>query len=81
MTQLALEPPITAFDFAAFDRYVMGTYARFPIALDRGEGCRVWDTDGREYLDFVAGIATCSKFIPAIISDRELRIRVRQNHS
>ncbi len=60
MTQLALEPPITAFDFAAFDRYVMGTYARFPIALDRGEGCRVWDTDGKEYLDFVAGIATCT---------------------
>lgn len=39
---------------------VMNTYGRFPIALERGEGCRVWDTDGREYLDFVAGIATCT---------------------
>jgi len=38
----------------------MTTYGRFPIALDRGEGCRVWDTDGSEYLDFVAGIATCT---------------------
>ncbi len=38
----------------------MNTYGRFPIALERGEGCRVWDTDGREYLDFVAGIATCT---------------------
>ncbi len=38
----------------------MGTYGRFPIALERGEGCRVWDTEGREYLDFVAGIATCT---------------------
>ncbi|PSB24303.1 aspartate aminotransferase family protein [Stenomitos frigidus ULC18] len=38
----------------------MTTYARYPIALERGTGCRVWDTDGREYLDFVAGIATCT---------------------
>ena len=38
----------------------MTTYGRFPIALERGDGCRVWDTDGREYLDFVAGIATCT---------------------
>ncbi|MBE9042459.1 aspartate aminotransferase family protein [Oscillatoriales cyanobacterium LEGE 11467] len=38
----------------------MGTYGRFPIALAKGDGCRVWDTDGREYLDFVAGIATCT---------------------
>lgn len=45
---------------ADFDRYVMATYARYPITLERGEGCRVWDTDGREYLDFVAGIATCT---------------------
>lgn len=43
-----------------FDAYVMTTYARFPITLERGEGSRVWDTDGREYLDFVAGIATCT---------------------
>ena len=38
----------------------MGTYGRFPIALERGQGCRVWDTDGESYLDFVAGIATCT---------------------
>ncbi|MBW4623276.1 MAG: aspartate aminotransferase family protein [Cyanosarcina radialis HA8281-LM2] len=38
----------------------MQTYGRFPLALERGEGCRVWDTQGREYLDFVAGIATCT---------------------
>lgn len=43
-----------------FDNCVMATYARFPIALERGEGCRVWGTEGREYLDFVAGIATCT---------------------
>lgn len=44
----------------SFDSYVMTTYGRFPIALERGQGCRVWDTEGREYLDFVAGIATCT---------------------
>ncbi len=39
---------------------VMNTYGRFPLALERGEGCRVWDTGGNSYLDFVAGIATCT---------------------
>ena len=48
------------FSVDAFDQSVMKTYGRFPIALDRGAGCRVWDTEGREYLDFVAGIATCT---------------------
>jgi len=43
-----------------FDRYVMDTYARFPIELEKGSGCKVWDSNGKEYLDFVAGIATCT---------------------
>lgn len=38
----------------------MATYGRFPIALTGGEGCRVWDSEGHSYLDFVAGIATCT---------------------
>ena len=38
-------------------RYVANTYARFPVALVRGKGARVWDADGKEYLEFVAGIA------------------------
>ncbi|QFS42973.1 aspartate aminotransferase family protein [Nostoc sphaeroides] len=48
------------FDTDSFNEAVMSTYGRFPLALDRGAGCRVWDTQGREYLDFVAGIATCT---------------------
>ena len=48
------------FDRDRFDRNVMKTYGRFPIAIAKGEGCRLWDTDGKEYLDFVAGIATCT---------------------
>lgn len=35
-------------------RYLFPTYVRAPIAIVRGEGCRVWDADGREYLDFFA---------------------------
>jgi acetylornithine/N-succinyldiaminopimelate aminotransferase len=54
--------PIAAnsFDKDEFDRAVMSTYGRYQIALERGAGSRVWDTQGREYLDFVAGIATCT---------------------
>ena len=48
------------YDPAGFNDSVMTTYARFPLALERGAGCRVWDTEGQEYLDFVAGIATCT---------------------
>lgn len=53
-------PGLSAHDPATFDESVMGTYGRFPLTLERGSGCRVWDTEGREYLDFVAGIATCT---------------------
>ncbi len=42
---------------AAASKYLANTYARFPIALVRGEGVRLWDSDGKEYLDFVGGIA------------------------
>jgi acetylornithine/N-succinyldiaminopimelate aminotransferase len=39
---------------------VMPTYGRFDLDIERGSGCRVWDFEGREYLDFGAGIAVCS---------------------
>jgi acetylornithine/N-succinyldiaminopimelate aminotransferase len=38
----------------------MSVYGRQPVAFTRGEGVRLWDTDGRSYLDFVAGIAVMS---------------------
>ena len=37
--------------------HVMNTYGRLPIALSHGQGCRVWDTNGKEYLDALGGIA------------------------
>lgn len=38
-------------------QYLMQTYARIPISIVRGQGCKVYDAEGREYLDFVGGIA------------------------
>ena len=37
--------------------HVMNTYGRLPIALSHGQGCRVWDTNGRAYIDGLGGIA------------------------
>lgn len=42
------------------DKYLFPTYKRPPFALVKGEGCRVWDENGKEYLDFVGGIAVCA---------------------
>lgn len=39
------------------DKYIMKNYGRFHLVPARGEGCRLWDVDGREYLDFLGGIA------------------------
>jgi len=39
------------------DRYIMRTYGRYPIVPVRGDGCRLWDADGKEYLDFLGGVA------------------------
>lgn len=52
--------------------HVMNTYGRLPFALSHGRGVRVWDTQGREYLDALAGIAVNTlghahpKLVPAI---------------
>jgi acetylornithine/N-succinyldiaminopimelate aminotransferase len=41
-------------------RWAMQTYARAPVEFVRGEGARLWDSEGKEYLDFLAGISVCS---------------------
>jgi predicted acetylornithine/succinylornithine family transaminase len=38
-------------------RYAIGTYVRNPVQFVRGSGCRLWDEEGHEYLDFLAGIS------------------------
>jgi acetylornithine aminotransferase len=57
---LLVSPQQSSFSAEEFDTYVMSTYGRFPIAMERGQGSRLWDTQGKSYLDFVAGIATCT---------------------
>lgn len=42
---------------ALTDQNIMKTYGRLPIAFVKGQGCRLWDADGKEYLDFLAGIS------------------------
>ncbi|MBI2354167.1 MAG: acetylornithine transaminase [Deltaproteobacteria bacterium] len=42
---------------AKSDQYIMKTYGRYPIVPVRGEGSRLWDADGKEYLDFLGGVA------------------------
>jgi len=62
---------MTAFIEAA-SPHVMNTYGRVPIALARGQGCRVWDVNGKEYLDALGGIAVNTlghnhpKLVPAL---------------
>ena len=42
------------------DRVIAATYKRFPVVMERGQACTLWDTRGRRYTDFVAGIAVCN---------------------
>ena len=52
--------------------HTMNTYGRLPIALSHGQGCRVWDVNGKEYLDALGGIAVNTlghnhpKLVPAL---------------
>ena len=39
------------------EQYVLHTYNRFPVAFEKGEGVHLYDVEGKEYLDFAAGIA------------------------
>jgi len=45
---------------ALSEKNIVGTYRRQPVVFVRGEGARLWDIEGKEYVDFVAGIAVCS---------------------
>ncbi len=60
------------------DKYVMNTYSRLPLVIERGDGVYLYDEDGKKYLDFTAGIAVNSlgygnkKFIEALTKQSEL---------
>jgi len=64
------------------EQYIAHTYNRYPLVLVRGKGTRVWDLDGKEYLDFFAGLAVCNlghchpKVVKAIQAQAEKLIHV-----
>jgi acetylornithine aminotransferase len=39
---------------------LMNTYARLPVVFERGEGSLLWDSNGKQYIDAISGIAVCS---------------------
>jgi acetylornithine/N-succinyldiaminopimelate aminotransferase len=58
---------------------VMPSYARFPVEFVRGEGCRLWDDEGNEYLDFLAGISVtsvghCHPDVVAAVTEQAARL-------
>ena len=61
------------------ERYAMATYARAPVEFVRGEGSRLWDTGGREYLDFFTGLSVhnaghCHPRIVAAVTEQAGRL-------
>jgi len=51
-------------------RALMYTYKRYPLVIERGEGCRVWDVDGKPYLDFLGGLAVdCLGHAPRVVAE------------
>jgi acetylornithine/N-succinyldiaminopimelate aminotransferase len=66
----------TTIDLA--DTYMFQTYSRFPITLVRGAGCRVWDEAGKEYLDFVGGLAVCALGHSAPLVTRALEAQAKK---
>ena len=42
------------------DQYIASTYSRLPVVIVKGSGCKLWDSEGKEYLDFVGGLAVCN---------------------
>jgi predicted acetylornithine/succinylornithine family transaminase len=64
------------------EKYIAHTYNRFPVLPIRGKGTRIWDIEGKEYIDFFAGLAVCNlghchpKVVQAIRAQAEKLIHV-----
>ena len=69
----------------ATEKYLMGNYPRYPIAMVRGAGSRIWDADGKEYIDFFAGFGGagvgghCHPAIVAAIADQAAKLLCHGN--
>lgn len=62
-----------------FDRYMIGNYRRYPVCLVRGEGSRVWDAEGKEYLDLFPGwgcglLGHCPPRIVAAVTEQVAKL-------
>src|SRR5207302_759591 len=72
--------PVTLAELQALERdYLMPTYARQPVDFVRGEGTRLWDAEGNEYLDFLTGISVsqighCHPALVEAISEQAARL-------
>ncbi len=72
--------PATLAELQAIEREAMiPTYARAPVVFVRGEGCRLWDDAGLEYLDFLAGVSVtsvghCHPDVVAAVSEQAARL-------
>ncbi len=67
-----------------YEQYVMPTYARQPVAFVRGEGCYLYDEDGKAYLDFVSGLSVnnlghCHPAIVKAIQDQAAELSHTSN--
>jgi len=61
------------------DKHIATTYGRYPLVAVRGEGCRLWDADGKEYLDFLGGVAVnnlghCHPKVVAALQEQAARL-------
>ncbi len=66
-------------------KFIMGTYGRQPLVLVKGRGTKVYDSDGREYLDFVAGVAVnnlghCHPRVVVALQKQAQRLMHVSNH-
>ena len=66
-------------------KYIMNTYSRQPLVLVKGRGARVYDSDGREYLDFVSGVAVnnlghCHPRVVVALQKQAQRLMHVSNH-
>lgn len=64
---------------AMYEKYVMGTYKRVPLCLERAKGSKVWDIDGKQYLDFfpgwaVSGIGHCHPLVAAAVAKQAKKL-------
>ena len=62
-----------------YDKYIMDTYKRVPLCLEKARGAKVWDIEGKEYLDFfpgwaVSGIGHCHPRVIAAINKQSKKL-------